>query len=94
MFFRFAKWLKKTNSTTMQKQIHEFKKTGQIPVDEIVKGGGSVLSFLISLFKEKRSKDDRITHLEQINVLQQQEIDQMKAEIEELKGLVSELLNR
>jgi uncharacterized protein YdcH (DUF465 family) len=71
----------------MQKQIHEFKKTGQIPVDEIVKVGGSVLAFLISLFKEKRSKDDRITHLEQINLLQQQEID-------ELKVLVNQLLNR
>jgi uncharacterized protein YdcH (DUF465 family) len=71
----------------MQKQIHEFKKTGQIPVDEIVKVGSSVLAFLISLFKEKRSKDDRITHLEQINLLQQQEID-------ELKVLVTELLNR
>jgi len=71
----------------MEKQIHEFKKTGQIPVDDIVKIGGSVLTFLISLFKEKRSKDERITHLEQINLLQQQEID-------ELKGLVKELLNR
>jgi hypothetical protein len=71
----------------MQKQIHEFKKTGQIPVDEIVKVGGTLLSFLISLFKEKRSKDERITHLEQINVLQQQEID-------ELKEKVNELLNR
>jgi len=78
----------------MQKQIHEFKKTGQIPVDEIVKVGSSVLAFLISLFKEKRSKDERITQLEQINVMQQKEIEQNKAEIEELKGLVSELLNR
>lgn len=71
----------------MQKQIHEFKKTGQVPVEEIVKVGGTLLTFLISLFKEKRSKDERITHLEQINVIQQQEID-------ELKEKVNQLLNR
>lgn len=71
----------------MQKQIHEFRKTGQIPVEEIVKVGGTLLTFLISLFKEKRSKDERITHLEQINVIQQQEID-------DLKEKVNQLLNR
>lgn len=71
----------------MQKQIHEFRKTGQIPVEEIVKVGGALLTFLISLFKEKRSKDERITHLEQINVIQQQEID-------DLKEKVNQLLNR
>lgn len=71
----------------MQRQIHEFRKTGQIPVEEIVKVGGTLLTFLISLFKEKRSKDERITHLEQINVIQQQEID-------DLKEKVNQLLNR
>jgi hypothetical protein len=78
----------------MQKQIHEFKKTGKIPIADIIKIVGSVVPFFIELFKEKRSKDERLKHLEEIAIHSQKEKEEMKAEIEELKQLVSELLNR
>jgi hypothetical protein len=68
----------------MQRQIHEFKQTGRIPVDSLIKIGESVISFLVALFNSKRSKEERLNHIEQILVQQQ-------AEIDELKGLVSEI---
>ena len=71
----------------MQGQIHEFKKTGRIPVDSLIRIGESVVSFLVVLFNSKRNKSERLNHIEQILVQQQ-------AEIDELKGLVSEINSR
>jgi len=48
----------------MQKQIYEFNKKGEIPVDSIVRIGESVLSFIVALFGTKRSKDKRLDDLE------------------------------
>lgn len=48
----------------MERQIYEFNKTKQIPVDSIVRIGESVLSFIVALFATKRSKDKRLDDLE------------------------------
>ena len=48
----------------MERQIYEFNKKGEIPVDSIVRIGESVLSFIVALFATKRSKDKRLDDLE------------------------------
>ena len=48
----------------MERQIYEFNKTGKIPVESIVKIGESVLTFIVVLFSQKRSKDKRLDDLE------------------------------
>lgn len=48
----------------MQRQLYEYNKNQQIPVDSIIKIGESVLSFIVALFATKRSKDKRLDDLE------------------------------
>ena len=48
----------------MQRQLYEYNKNRQIPVDSIIKIGESVLSFIVALFATKRSKDKRLDDLE------------------------------
>ena len=48
----------------MQRQLYEYNKSQQIPVDSIIKIGESVLSFIVALFATKRSKDKRLDDLE------------------------------
>ena len=48
----------------MERQIYEFNKKREIPVDSIVRIGESVLSFIVALFATKRSKDKRLDDLE------------------------------
>jgi len=48
----------------MQRQLYEYNKNQQIPVDSIIKIGESVLSFIVALFATKRSKEKRLDDLE------------------------------
>jgi hypothetical protein len=48
----------------MQRQLYEYNKNQQIPVDSIIKIGESVFSFIVALFATKRSKDKRLDDLE------------------------------
>jgi hypothetical protein len=62
----------------MQKQIYEYNKTGNIPVDSIVKIGESVLTFIVALFSQKRSKDKRLDDLEATVEYLLNELDEIK----------------
>ena len=48
----------------MERQIYEYNKKKEIPVDSIIKIGESVLSFIVALFATKRSKEKRLDDLE------------------------------
>jgi len=48
----------------MQRQLYEYNKNQQIPVDSLIKIGETVLSFIVALFATKRSKDKRLDDLE------------------------------
>ena len=47
----------------MERQIYEYNKKKEIPVDSIIKIGESVLSFIVALFATKRSKEKRLDDL-------------------------------
>lgn len=68
----------------MQREIHEFKQTGKIPVDSLIRIGESVIGFLVALFNSKRSKEERLNHIETILIQQQAEIDELKSSVSEL----------
>ena len=48
----------------MERQIYEYNKKKEIPVDSIIIIGESVLSFIVALFATKRSKEKRLDDLE------------------------------
>lgn len=62
----------------MQRQIYEYNKTGNIPVESIVKIGESVLTFIVALFSQKRSKDKRLDDLEATVKYLLNELDELK----------------
>ena len=62
----------------MHRQIYEYNKTGNIPVESIVKIGESVLTFIVALFSQKRSKDKRLDDLEATVKYLLNELDELK----------------
>lgn len=62
----------------MERQIYEYNKKKEIPVDSIIKIGESVLSFIVALFATKRSKDKRLDDLEATVKYLFNELDEIK----------------
>lgn len=79
----------------MQKQIHEFNQTGKIPeIVELAKIGVTIGEFFFELIKKAPNKEKRLQILEAFMQKDIVEKEELKQRLDNVEGLIKELLNR